>query len=122
MPAYDDSAGVTAEFNRNMLRRLNRELGADFDASAFRHVALWNESAGAMEMHLESMAAQSVHLAALGLTVSFERGERIHTESSHKYDPARVRRLLEMSGLRDLAVFEDERRWFALHVAAPTRA
>lgn len=122
IPAYDDSAGVTAEFNRNILRRLNRELGADFDPSAFRHVALWNEAAGAMEMHLESMAPQSVHVAALGLTVSFERGERIHTESSHKYDRARVLWLFEMSGLRDVAVFEDERRWFSLHVSAPTRA
>lgn len=119
LPAYDDSAGVTAEFNRNVLLRLNRELGADFDVNAFRHVALWNEDAGAMEMHLESTAAQSVHLAALSLTVSFARGERIHTESSHKYDPPRVHRLLAMSGLRDVAAFEDERRWFSLHVAAP---
>ncbi len=122
VPAYDDSAGVTAEFNRNMLLRLNRELGADFDPAAFRHVALWNEDAGAMEMHLESTEPQSVHVAALALTVSFERGERIHTESSHKYDQARVSRLLAMSGLRDVAAFSDERRWFSLHVAAPLDA
>lgn len=122
VPAYDDSAGVTAEFNRNMLLRLNRELGADFEPAAFRHVALWNEAAGAMEMHLESTARQSVHLTALGLTVSFERGERIHTESSHKYDQARVSRLLASAGLRDVAAFSDERCWFSLHIAAPTDA
>lgn len=119
VPAYDDAQGVTAAFNRNVLVRLNRELGADFDPQSFRHVALWNEAAGAMEMHLESTVAQSVRIPALSLTVPFGRGERIHTESSHKYDEARVRRLLARSGLRDVAAFEDERRWFSIHVAAP---
>jgi dimethylhistidine N-methyltransferase len=117
LPAYDDGAGVTAAFNLNVLARLNRELGADFDLGAFRHVALWNEAAGAMEMHLESTREQVVSLAALSLQVSFTAGERIHTESSHKYDQARVRRLLSAAGLRGVAAFEDERHWFGLHVA-----
>jgi len=119
VPAYDDAAGVTAAFNRNVLVRINRELGADFDVSSFRHVAVWNDAAGAMEMHLESTVAQTAHIAALGMNVSFERGERIHTESSHKYDHERAHRLLSASGMHDVAVFSDAKEWFSLYVAAP---
>ncbi len=85
VPAYDDAQGVTAGFNKNMLARLNRELDADFDLTAFRHVAVWNKRCSRMEMHLESVSAQRVFLAAVDMDVSFAAGERIHTENSYKY-------------------------------------
>src|SRR4030095_3628784 len=82
--AYDDALGVTAEFNANLLRRLNRELGADFQLDRFAHRALWNEVEGRIEMHLVSRCAQEVRLA--GRRIRFEAGETIHTENSYKYD------------------------------------
>jgi L-histidine Nalpha-methyltransferase len=117
LPAYDDAAGVTAAFNGNMLARINRELAGEFDLTRFRHVALWNEAASAIEMHLESLAAQTVRIGALDLSVRFARGERIHTESSHKYTDRHVQSLLEAAGLASVASFEDAERWFSLHVA-----
>lgn len=121
LPAYNDGAGVTAAFNRNVLARINDELGADFRLDSFTHVALWNEAASAVEMHLESQVHQTVRIGALGLTVNFERGERIHTESSHKYTHERVAALLRAAGLLETARFEDERGWFSLRVARATR-
>ena len=85
LAAYDDSAGVTAEFNLNLLARLNRELGADFNLRAFRHKATWDPSHSRMQMYLESLVPQKVRVAALGLDVEFALGERIHTENSYKY-------------------------------------
>ena len=81
--AYDDAAGVTAQFNLNLLARLNREAGADFRLDGFRHRAVWNARAGRVEMHLVSTARQTVHLA--GETFAFEPGETIWTESSYKH-------------------------------------
>jgi dimethylhistidine N-methyltransferase len=115
--AYDDAAGVTAEFNRNVLRRLNRELGADFDLSRFRHVARWNEAASSVEMHLESKVDHTVRVAALDREWAFRRGETIHTESSMKYDDASVDWLLTRSGFTQKTSYEDERRRFAVHLA-----
>jgi dimethylhistidine N-methyltransferase len=86
IPAYDDAAGVTAQFNLNLLRRINRELGGNFVLDAFRHEARWNEAESAIEMHLVSAARQTVVVA--GHRIAFEVGESIHTESSRKYDPA----------------------------------
>jgi dimethylhistidine N-methyltransferase len=115
--AYDDRAGVTAAFNKNLLVRLNRELLADFDLGLFRHVALWNEGASRIEMHLESAARQTVTLGSLGLRVSFEEGETIHTESSVKYDRAHVDRLLDGAGFRREETYEDAEGRFAVHLA-----
>jgi dimethylhistidine N-methyltransferase len=117
LPAYDDAQGITADFNKNVLARINRELGGRFDLECFRHVALWNEASSCIEMHLESTRAQRVPIEALGLEVAFTAGERIHTESSHKYDDARVERLLEAAGLVRCAAFRDEQRRFAVHLA-----
>ena len=89
--AYDDAAGVTAAFNLNLLHRLNRELGADFDVSAFRHRAVWNAEEERVEMHLESTRAQRAHLG--GREIRFRAGETIHTENSHKYRPERLEAL-----------------------------
>src|SRR5208282_4129686 len=87
LAAYDDVAGVTAAFNKNMLVRLNRELGADFDLDRFNHRAVWNETMSRMEMHLESCLDQRVRFAALDWEIAFGAGETIHTENSYKYRP-----------------------------------
>ena len=96
--AYDDAAGVTAAFNRNLLVRANRELGAGFDVDAFAHRAVWNAAASRMEMHLEATREMSVEID--GRTIAFARGETIHTESSRKYSEASVRELAEAAGWR----------------------
>lgn len=114
LAAYDDAAGVTAAFNRNMLVRLNRELGADFDPDSFAHRAVWNEAAWRIEMHLESRARQTVRLAALGMQVEFELGERIHTENSYKYRPGQAEAMLAEAGFLPAASWMDARGWFAV--------
>jgi L-histidine Nalpha-methyltransferase len=114
LAAYDDAAGVTAAFNRNLLVRLNRELGADFVPEAFAHRAVWNAAASRMEMHLESRAAQTVRLAALGLTVGFLPGERIHTENSYKYRHGQAEALLERASFTPSATWTDPCGWFAV--------
>jgi len=96
--AYDDAAGVTAAFNRNVLMRMNRELGADFDVDAFAHRAVWNAEKSRMEMYLVSSKAQTVHLA--GRSFAFEAGDVIHTENSHKFTLASFRDLAERAGWR----------------------
>ena len=117
IPAYDDAAGVTAAFNKNVLARINRELGGRFDLARFRHLARWNEARSRIEMHLQSADDQSVAIDALGLVVHFRRGETIHTESSVKYDLAHVARLLEASGFSPPRVYFDDGRRFAVHLA-----
>ncbi|WP_043335219.1 L-histidine N(alpha)-methyltransferase [Belnapia moabensis] len=96
--AYDDAAGVTAAFDLNLLHRLNREAGADFDTGAFRHRAVWNAVLERIEMHLVAERAQVVRLA--GRSIRFEAGETIHTESSHKYRPERLAGLAASAGWR----------------------
>jgi dimethylhistidine N-methyltransferase len=98
--AYDDPVGVTAAFNLNLLARINRELGGDFRVRDFRHVAVYDEGAGRVEMHLESLRRQSVRVAALDLSVRFEEGERVHTENSYKYDRQGLAALAAASGFR----------------------
>ena len=118
--AYDDAAGVTAEFNMNLLRRINRDLGGHFDLARFRHVARWNDAASRIEMHLESLIRQEVPIDGLGLCARFEAGETIHTESSIKYDLPRVRSLLGAGGFAlDTTLYDAERR-FAVHLARAT--
>jgi dimethylhistidine N-methyltransferase len=115
--AYDDDAGVTAAFNLNILARLNRELGANFDLTRFRHVAFFNEEAHRIEMHLESLAEQTVTVA--GATIELEAGERIWTESSYKYDLDTLNRLATGSGLEIAQLFTDpaQRFWVVWLVA-----
>jgi L-histidine N-alpha-methyltransferase len=98
--AYNDAAGVTAEFNRNLLRVVNRELQADFDPARFDHVAFYNSEAAQIEMHLRSRAAQEVRLAALDWVVAFAAGETIHTESSRKFTRATADAMLAAGGFR----------------------
>jgi dimethylhistidine N-methyltransferase len=94
--AYDDSLGVTARFNKNLLLRINRELGGDFDPEAFDHLALWNAAQSRMEMHLVSRKDQIVNAA--GGTFAFRKGERLHTENSHKFSVAMFARLAAEAG------------------------
>lgn len=112
--AYDDEEGVTAEFNYNLLRRLNRELDADFDLDAFGYDATWNPDAARVEMHLVSRRRQDVSIG--DDTVSFERDELIHTENSHKYSPARFAALAESAGWRVERVWTDPRRLFSVQL------
>jgi dimethylhistidine N-methyltransferase len=108
--AYDDDAGVTAAFNRNLLARINRELDADFDLSRWAHRAVWNEPERRVEMHLVSLVQQSVHIHAAQLVVRFKAGETVWTESSHKYAAHEVRLLADRTGFRCEAQWTD-REW-----------
>jgi dimethylhistidine N-methyltransferase len=103
--AYADAAGVTARFNRNLLARVNRELGGDFDLGAFRHRATWDEEKGRIEMWLVSAKAQRARIALLDLDVAFAAGEAIHTEDSYKYS------LAEIDALAEAAGFAADARW-----------
>jgi L-histidine Nalpha-methyltransferase len=98
VPAYDDSAGVTARFNKNVLAVVNRELGADFDLDAFEHVARWDPDAEWIEMRLRSTAEQKVTVAGLDLTVPFGAGEEMRTEVSAKFRPDGIRAELDAAG------------------------
>jgi dimethylhistidine N-methyltransferase len=117
--AYDDAAGVTARFNLNLLARINRELGGHFDVGAFAHRARWNERLGRVEIHVESRRAQTVRIDALGLTVSFRKGERIYTESSYKYSFAEIERLARAAGLVVEQRWLDAERRFSVNLLAP---
>src|SRR2546422_872206 len=98
--AYDDPVGVTAAFNLNLLARINRELGADFDLSSYRHQARWNRVERRIEMHLRSMCRQTVHVPAASLRFMLDEDETIWTESSHKYQPEEIPEMAERTGFR----------------------
>lgn len=118
--AYDDAQGVTAAFNMNMLVRLNRELGAEFDLESFRHRIRWNAGESRIEMHLESLCEQTVRIPSLDLEVAFAEGETIHTENSYKYRLGEVEKMLGAAGFRAPQRWRDENGWFAVYLA--TRA
>ncbi len=115
--AYDDSAGVTAEFNRNVLHVMNRELDADFDVSAFEHVALWDAEAEWIEMRLRATRAMRVRLAALDLDVRFEPGEQLRTEVSAKFRKPGVAEELAATGFELVKWFTDPEGRFAVSLA-----
>jgi L-histidine N-alpha-methyltransferase len=117
--AYDDPLGVTAAFNRNLLVRINRELGGTFDIAAFDHRAAWNAEEQRIEMHLVSRVAQTAAIAAAGTTVSFAAGEYIWTESSYKYEPLQIERMGMETGfaMRDQWIEPDARFALSLMVA-----
>jgi len=113
--AYDDEAGVTAAFNKNVLTRLNRELDTDFNLGGFAHRARWNAAASRMEMHLESLAAQTVTIA--GQRIEFGEGETIHTENSYKFTQASILTLLNNSGFALDVILHDDQQRFAVVLA-----
>ena len=112
--AYDDPLGVTAAFNRNLLVRMNRELGADFALDGFSHEARWNEAERRVEMHLVSRSRQVVRVPAAGVTFAFEPGEGIWTESSYKYTPDSIAALTASAGFAVRNQWVDEADRFAL--------
>jgi dimethylhistidine N-methyltransferase len=113
VPAYDDPLGVTASFNLNLLGRINRELGGEFDLSGFAHRAVYNRELGRIEMHIVSRRAQAVRIAALGLTVEFTAGEAILSECSYKFSVDDVRRLAAETGFRHHRTWQDAAGLFA---------
>ena len=117
IPAYDDAAGVTAAFNKNLLTRINRELGANFNLNLFRHRALWNEEFSRIEMHLESLIAQQISIPALELEVKLQREETIHTENSYKFRDEGVIEMLERAGFHLSDHWTDQREWFGVYLA-----
>jgi dimethylhistidine N-methyltransferase len=110
--AYNDARGVTAAFNKNLLQRINRELGANFHVEQFEHRAVYNADAGRIEMHLVSRRPQSVRID--GRAIPLARGESICTEYSYKYDPAKFRRHAAAAGFRHVKIWTDDRKWFAV--------
>jgi dimethylhistidine N-methyltransferase len=112
--AYDDPLGVTSAFNKNLLVRVNRELGGDFDLTAFRHRAIWNAEERRVEMHLVSGARQRVRIRAAAMVVEFEEGEWIWTESSYKYTPEQIRDMGTQAGFSVAARWMEEDAGFAL--------
>ena len=115
LAAYDDAAGVTAAFNKNVLVRLNRELDADFDLEAFAHRARWNAAESRIEMHLESLVPQTVLLA--GQRIHFEQGETIHTENSYKFTEAAVAGLLTSADFETTQTWQDTKGYFSVTLA-----
>jgi len=111
--AYNDAQGVTADFNLNLLRRANRELGTDFDPEGFAHAAFYNAPLQRIEMHLVSRRAQAVTLD--GQRYAFEEGETIHTENSYKFTIESLRALATLAGFRPAAVWTDPDRLFSVH-------
>lgn len=114
--AYDDARGVTAAFDLNLLARMNRELGADFRLSGFRHRSIWDARLSRVEMHLESREAQLVHVA--GAPFTFRAGETIHTESAYKWEPRAFDTLAAISGWQVVRTWTDDRAWFSLRLYA----
>ena len=117
VPAYDDQAGVTAAFNKNILERINRELGANFNLRLFRHRARWNQEQSRIEMHLESLIGQHVAIPALELEVKFLRGETIHTENSYKFTAASISGIVERAGFAMSRCWTDDQQWFGVYLA-----
>jgi L-histidine N-alpha-methyltransferase len=114
LPAYNDSQGITAAFNRNVLRRINYELGGRFDLQGFEHLAIYNAEMGRIEMHLRSRLPQRIPVVKIGEVISFRKDETIHTESSHKYTVDEVRNLGSQANLVLRRTWFDARRYFML--------
>ena len=117
--AYNDSKNVTAEFNLNLLRRINSELGGNFDLKSFSHLAFYNADECRIEMHLRSERDQEVHIQELGKTFQFEQGEMVHTENSYKYSREQIVELSSQSGFDLSQSWQDERGYFSLNLLTP---
>jgi L-histidine N-alpha-methyltransferase len=114
--AYDDPAGVTAAFDKNILGRINRELNGNFDLRRFEHVAVYDEQRGCVESFLQSKNAQRIRIGALDLDVAFDAGERIHTESSYKFDDAAVDALASATGFTRAKCWSDRGERFSVYL------
>jgi L-histidine Nalpha-methyltransferase len=118
--AYNDKAGITAKFNLNLLTRINRELGGNFELGKFEHCAFYSRKLQRTEMHLVSKTDQELYVGALGKTFSLRKGESIHTENSYKYSLNQIAALAEDCGFRIEKNFTDKKRWFDLTLLSPS--
>jgi L-histidine N-alpha-methyltransferase len=120
--AYDDSEGVTAKFNLNLLKRLNREVGMNFNPSLFRHLIRWNAAESRIEMHLESLVQQEAMVPAsldgMEFRICFNKGETIHTENSYKFNTRTIDEMLTAAGFSGIKVWTDPRQTSAVTLAA----
>jgi L-histidine Nalpha-methyltransferase len=117
--AYNDKAGITAKFNLNLLARINRELGGNFELGKFEHCAFYNREQHRIEMHLVSKTDQQLYIGALGKTFFLKKDESIHTENSYKYSLSQIASLAEGCGFRLEKNFTDKKRWFDLALLSP---
>jgi len=112
--AYDDSADITAQFNLNVLSRINNELDGDFDLSKFSHYSIYNENDQRIEMNLKSLVSQSVIISKSNLLLNLEKNELIHTEYSHKYNVNQIKQILCDTGFEIKKMWLDEKKYFSL--------
>ena len=117
--AYDDASGITAEFNLNLLNRLNRELAADFKIDKFRHLAVYNENQSRIEMYLVSVEEQDVYVADLNRSIHFEKNERIHTENSYKFSRDQIEFMAQKSGFEIEKQWYDSKHYFCINLLRP---
>jgi L-histidine Nalpha-methyltransferase len=118
--AYNDKAGITAKFNLNLLARINRELGGNFELGKFEHCAFYNREQHRMEMHLVSKTDQQLYIGALGKTFFLKKDESIHTENSYKYSLSQIAALAEGCDFRIEKNFTDKKKWFDLALLSPS--
>jgi L-histidine Nalpha-methyltransferase len=118
--AYNDKTGITAKFNLNLLARINRELGGNFELGKFEHCAFYNREQHRIEMHLVSKTNQQLYIRALGKTFFLKKGESIHTENSYKYSLSQIAALAEGCDFRIEKNFTDKKRWFDLALLSPS--
>jgi L-histidine N-alpha-methyltransferase len=118
--AYNDKAGITAKFNLNLLARINRELGGNFELGKFEHCAFYSREHHRMEMHLVSKTDQQLYIGALGKNFFLRKGESIHTENSYKYSLNQIAALAEDCGFKIEKNFTDKKRWFDLALFSPS--
>lgn len=116
LPAYNDSQGITAEFNLNTLQRLNKEFGANFDLDSFSHDAIFNQAKSRIEMHLVSLKEQSVSIPDLDLSIRLKKGETIHTENSYKHSEPVMRRMVERHGFSIDSTYRDRDSLFCVYL------
>jgi L-histidine N-alpha-methyltransferase len=117
--AYNDRAGITAKFNLNLLSRINRELGGEFNVGGFEHLAFYNENKARVEMHLLSKFDQQVKIRSISETFFFKKNETIHTENSYKYTLRQISALAEESGFKVKNNFTDKKKWYDLALFSP---
>lgn len=118
-PAYNDKAGFTAQFNLNLLTRMNRELGCNFDLHEYVHHAFFNKQKDRIEMHLKSKSDQEFRISGSDKIFQIQKGETIHTESSYKYNDERIKELAIRSGFSPERIFSDNNNWFNLVMLKP---
>ncbi|HET6517878.1 MAG TPA: L-histidine N(alpha)-methyltransferase, partial [Nitrosopumilaceae archaeon] len=116
--AYDDSQGLTARFNLNVLQHINQELGGNFNLDKFAHVAKYNDDENRIEMYLRSLEKQTVRISKANMSVTFEKNELIHTEHSHKYSISKIPKLFENTGFNIIKIWQDENNYYAIVLAS----